>query len=55
MTVIFVLILITYLHYKCADESVGSHWRAHDQGESEAVDEQAVHQQDHILHEPGWP
>jgi len=54
LTVIFVLILITYVHYKCADEFVGSHWRAHHQGDSETVDEQAVHQRGHVLPKPGW-
>jgi len=54
VTVIFVLILITYVHYKCADEFVGSHGRAHHQGDSEAVNEQTVHQQGHVLHELGW-
>jgi len=41
--------------YTCADEFVGSHWRAHYQGDGEAVDEQAVHQPGHVVHEPGWP
>jgi len=55
MTVVFVFIVITCALNKCADEFVGSHWRARHQGDDEAVNEQAVHQLGHVLHEPGWP